>query len=137
MHQTKHPVMMNIFQLNRVKKHIHVSDETELAENFNDYFVNIASKLTEPIEHNDFSILREHINSKIPKNMHFELPDIDEHFIFKSLSTLDVSNSFGLDGIGPRLLKLASRAFTKGITYEGQSKSPWTLLITLASFECF
>ena len=31
-----------------------ISDETELAENFNDYFVNIASKLKEMIEHNDF-----------------------------------------------------------------------------------
>ena len=37
-----------------------ISDETEIAENFNDYFVNIASKLKEPIEHND--VLREHIN---------------------------------------------------------------------------
>ena len=115
MHQTKLPVKMNVFQLNREKKNI--SDETELAENLNDYFVNIASKLKEPIEHNDFSIMREHINSKIPENMHFELPDIDEHFVFKFLSTLDVSKSTGLDGIGPRLLKLASGAITKSITY--------------------
>ena len=50
--------------------------------------------------------------------MHFELPDIDEHFVFKFLSTLDdVSKSTGLDGIGPRLLKLASDAVTKSITY--------------------
>ena len=49
--------------------------------------------------------------------MHFELPDIDEHFVFKFLSMLDVSKSIDLDGIGPRLLKLASGAITKSITY--------------------
>ena len=59
-----------------------ISDETKLAEYFNEYFVNIASKLKELIEHNDVSILREHMNSKIPDNMHFELPDIDEPFVF-------------------------------------------------------
>ena len=93
-----------------------ILDETEKAENLNDYFVNIASKLKEPIEQN-FSILREHINSKIPENMHFELPDIDEPFVFRFLSALDVSKSTGLDGIGPRLLMLASGAVTKSITY--------------------
>ena len=65
---------MHIFQLNTVTK---LSlDETELAENIYDYFVNIASKLKKPIEHNDFEILREHINSKILENMHFELPTL-------------------------------------------------------------
>ena len=49
--------------------------------------------------------------------MHFELPDIDESFVFNLLSALDVSKSTGLDGIGPRLLKLASGAVTKSITY--------------------
>ena len=107
--------MMNIFSIKHGEKFI--SDETELVEIFNDYFVNIASKLKEPIEHNYFSILRGHINSKIPENMHFELPNTDEHFVFKFLSTLDVSKSASLDGIGSRLLKLASDAITKRITY--------------------
>ena len=49
--------------------------------------------------------------------MHFELPDIDEPFVFKFLSALNVSKSTDLDGIGPRSLKLASGAITKSITY--------------------
>ena len=49
--------------------------------------------------------------------MHFVLPDIDEPFVFKFLSALDVSKSTGLDGIGPRLFNLASGAITKNITY--------------------
>ena len=54
---------------------------------------------------------------KIPENMHFELPDIDEPFVFKFLSALDVSKSTGLHGIGTRLLKHASSAITKSIPY--------------------
>ena len=54
---------------------------------------------------------------KIPENMHFELPDIDEPFVFKFLSALDVSKSTGLHGIGTRLLKHASSAITKSISY--------------------
>ena len=49
--------------------------------------------------------------------MHFKLSDIDELFVFKFLSALDVSKSTALDGIGPRLLKLASGAITESITY--------------------
>ena len=101
-----------------------ISDETEIAKNFNGHFVNTASKLKEPIEHNDFSILREHINSKILENMHFELPDIDEPFVFKFSSALAVSKSTDLDG--------ASGAITKSIKYiankcisQGNFSSSW------------
>ena len=43
-----------------------VTDESVLAETFNDYFVNIASKLKEPITQPDFTKLTEFVNSKIP-----------------------------------------------------------------------
>ena len=49
--------------------------------------------------------------------MDFDLPDIGEPFVFKFLSALDISKSTGLDGIGPRLLKLACSAISKSITY--------------------
>ena len=45
------------------------------------------------------------------------LPELDENFVFKFLSTLDVSKATGLDGIGPKLLKLSSGIITKSITY--------------------
>ena len=77
---------------------------------------NIASKLKEPIE--DFT---QNIDTKIPRNVSFELPCITESFVYKFLSTLDVSKSTGLDGIGPRLLKLSSSVITKSITYIAQA----------------
>ena len=88
-----------------------------LAETFNDYFVNIASKLKEPITQPDFTKLREFVNSKILENVKFKLPDIDENYDFCFMSNLDISKSTGLDGIGPRLLKLSSGVITTSITF--------------------
>ena len=58
-----------------------------------------------------------YIQQKIPENVIFELPAIEENFVFKYLSTLDTSKATGLDGIGPRLLTISSRIITKSITY--------------------
>ena len=94
-----------------------ISDEFNLAERFNDYFINIAANLKEPIVESNFDDLQEHISQKIPDNVIFELPEIDENFVFRYLSTLDVSKATGLDGIGPKMLKLSSGIITKSITY--------------------
>ena len=89
-----------------------VSDDTELAGVFNDYFINIAANLKEPIEKTDLSKLKSYISTKVPDNFQFELPNIDENFVFNFLSTLDVSKATGLDGVGPRL-KLSSGIIAK------------------------
>ena len=94
-----------------------MTDESILAETFNDYFVNIASKLKEPMTPPDFTKLREFVSMKFLENIEFDLPEIDEKFVFNFLSTLDVSKSTGLDGIGPRLLKLSSGVITKSLTF--------------------
>ena len=93
-----------------------ISNDFDLAESFNDYFINVAANLKAPIEKNNFDDLRELIRLKIPDNVVFELPEIDDSFVFKYLSTLDVSKATGLDGIGPKLLKLSSGIITKSIT---------------------
>ena len=94
-----------------------ISNDFDLAENFNDCFINVASNLKEPLEQSPFNELKEHVNAKIPEDVHFELPELDENFVFKFLSTLDISKATGLDGIGPKLLKIASGIITKSITY--------------------
>ena len=94
-----------------------ISNDFDLAENFNDYFINVASNLKEPIEQSPFNELKEHVKAKIPDDVHFELPELDENFVFKFLSTLDISKATGLDGIGPKFLKISSGIFTKSITY--------------------
>ena len=61
--------------------------------------------------------MKEHVNAKIPEDVHSELLKLDENFVFKFLSTLDISKATGLDGIGPKLLKISSDIITKSITY--------------------
>ena len=77
-----------------------VSDDTELAGVFNDYFINIAANLKEPIENTDLSKLKSYISSKIPDNFQFELPDIDEK---------DELNSYRPISILPSLSKLLEK----------------------------
>ena len=89
-----------------------ISNDFDLAENSNDYFINVASNLKEPIEQSPFNELKEHVNAKLSEGVHFELPELDENFVFKFLSTLDISETTGLDGIGPKLLKISSGIIT-------------------------
>ena len=48
------------------------------------------------------------------------MPDTNENFVFKILSTLDVSKSTGLVSSGPRLLKILSPVTTNSITFIAQ-----------------
>ena len=73
-----------------------ITDTKEIADTFTD-LVNIASKLKEPIEDCDFTQLKEHIDTKIPSRVSFELPYITESFVYKFYQP----KSTGLDGIGP------------------------------------
>ena len=91
-----------------------------MADIFNEYSVNIASKRKEPIELCDFKDLKEHISAKLSENVYFKLPDINENCVFKFLSTLNVSESTGLDSIGPRLLNISSPVITNSIIFIAQ-----------------
>ena len=90
-----------------------MSDVTELAGVFNNYFINIAANLK---ENTDLSKLKSYISSKVPDNLHFEQPDIDVNFVFNFLSTLDVLTATDLDGARQRLLKLSSGIIAKSLT---------------------
>ena len=72
------------------------------------------------MEYGNFRKLQDYINSHIQENVQFEFFEIDEHFVYTFLSSLDTSKVTGLDGIGPRILKLSSRIITKSITYIAQ-----------------
>ena len=74
-----------------------IADHSDLAETCNAYFINIAVKLKEPIEYGNFRKLQDYINSHIPENIQFELPEVDEHFVYTFLSSLDTSKATGLE----------------------------------------
>ena len=86
-----------------------ITNESEVAKVFNNYFTNIASKLKEPIINSDFELLNRFIGSKVPSNIDFQIPFTNQTFIRNFLLNLNVRKSTGLDNIGPRILKLSAK----------------------------
>ena len=85
-----------------------ITKESELADIFNNYFVNIASKLKEPIVDSEFEELNMFVQSKVPNNVEFDIPFTNVGFVRQFLSNLNVTKSTGLDNIGPKILKLSA-----------------------------
>ncbi|MES9882038.1 MAG: reverse transcriptase family protein, partial [Sedimenticola sp.] len=93
------------------------TEKVNVANIFNNYFVNIASKLKENCSYSNSEELKAFINSNIPNNVNFSIPEINETFVYTFLSNLDLSKATGLDFIGPRLLKISSAHITNSVTY--------------------
>ena len=94
-----------------------ISDDQDIANIFNDYFVNIPSKLKEPIQPSEFKLLHNFVDSKVNDNTNFTIPFVNSSFVCNYLSNMDVTKATGLDCIGPRLLKIAPNVLTPSITY--------------------
>ena len=94
-----------------------ITNESDLSEIFNNYFINIASTLKEPIVETDFEPLNNYVSSKVPTDIDFEIPLTNHTFIRHFLSNLNVKKSTGLDNIGPRILKLTADVITPSILY--------------------
>ena len=94
-----------------------ITNESEVAEVFNNYFTNIASKLKEPIINSDFELLNSFIGSKVPSNTDFQITFTNQTFIRKFLLNLNVRKSTGLDNIGPRILKLSANVIAPTLLF--------------------
>ncbi len=93
-----------------------ISNVDDMSNLFNDYFVHVASKLKGPTRPSNFEHLRNSVDSKIPNETFFEIPEVSEQFVRKFLSRLDDSKATGLDNIGPRLLKMSANTIAGSIT---------------------
>ena len=94
-----------------------ITKDSEVAEVFNNYFINIASKLKEPVPNSDFIKLNNFIRSKVPNEIDFQIPFTNQTFIRKFLLNLNVRKSTGLDNIGPRILKLSANIITPSLEF--------------------
>ena len=92
-------------------------DPTQIANVFNEYFVNIATKLKEPVTSINHDKLKEFCDSKLPVDTKFVIPNIEKATVLKFLSNIDVNKATGTDSIGPRLLKLAAPYITEHVTF--------------------
>ena len=92
-------------------------DPTEMANTFNDFFVNVASKIKEPVIDTNHDQLKDFCKNKIPEGTKFEIPSIEILNVSKYLLNIDVTKATGTDNIGPRLLKIAAPYIVSEITY--------------------
>ena len=90
-----------------------------MANEFNNFFVNIASKLKEPVtnSNSNHEKLREFCEAKLPAETKFTIPLIQKETVSKFLSNIDINKATGIDMIGPRLLKLAAPFIDDEITF--------------------
>ena len=94
-----------------------IDDSTEMANEFNNFFVNIASKLKEPVVNADHDKLREFCQAKIPADAKFSIPPVQKDKVLKFLTNIDINKATGTDMIGPRLLKLSAPFIADEITF--------------------
>ena len=93
-----------------------ITDNADIANEFNNFFINIATNLSAPIPESDFKHIKDFVDNKVPKHTYFNIPLITEDKTRKYLSSLDISKATGLDQLGPRLLKMSTNIITSDIT---------------------
>lgn len=105
----------NIFSL-RINDKI-IENSQEIADEFNRFFVTVASKIKEPIVTSNFDKLKLFCERNAPDNTYFSIPLISYEYVEKYLKHIDITKSTGSDNIGPRLLKLAAPLISDSLTY--------------------
>ncbi|XP_060561384.1 uncharacterized protein LOC132721143, partial [Ruditapes philippinarum] len=93
-----------------------ITDPLKTAEVFNNYFIDIfksAPANCSNLLQEDEIKLHEFIEMHSKTDSPFTIPEITEQFIIKELQSLDFKKSTGLDGIGPKFLKMSSKIISK------------------------
>ena len=96
---------------------IHTEDPRDIANAFNNFFVNVAAKIKEPVLNQNHEKLKNFCQSKLSENTTFSISPIEKEKVSKLLSAMDTSKATGTDNVGPRLLKLAAPYISDDITY--------------------
>ena len=94
-----------------------IEDPTEMANKFNNFFVNVASTIKEPVINTNRDKLREFCHEKLPEGKKFVIPSIQKEKVSKFLTNIDINKATGTDMIGPRLLRLAAPLIADEITF--------------------
>ena len=91
----------------------------EVAFRLNNYFAKISELFSENDDEStpspDFTKLNDFITQRIPNNARFEIPFITETQVYEFINGLNIAKATGLDGIGPRILKLANNILAPSI----------------------
>ena len=95
------------------------TNSQDIAFKLNDYFASISEYInTNDVITSapDLTKLETYISSKIPLDTFFRIPKITVNQVSEFINGLNPAKATGLDGIGPRILKLASTVLSPSIT---------------------
>ena len=96
-----------------------ITDSHEIASKLNKFFTTISSRLTstkKSVQMDDLSKLINYVNEKVPTDTFFKIPLITTSQVTTYICNLDPGKSTGLDGIGPRILKMSCDIISPSIT---------------------
>ena len=82
------------------------NDMENIIEKLNLFISSIRDKLkaeeTSDTTSPDFTVLNDHVNSKVPSNIQCKVPLMKLTELISSIKSLDTTKATGLDGISPR-----------------------------------
>ena len=97
-----------------IKNNKNVENSKEIADAFNEYFVNIGPTLSKQISDVKEKSYKTFLLNKVSTSFNFELINVD--ILTKVIKSLKTKNSAGPDGISTKLLKYLSPALVKPLT---------------------
>ena len=89
----------------------------DIVDSFSQYFSSVYDNYQGSNEEYDPSVLDSNIKEKLENSPPLAFDFITEHDVYKTLDFLNVNKATGLDGIGPRILKLSAPIITKSVTH--------------------
>ena len=95
-----------------------ITNSHEIASQLNEYFATISKRLnnTESTSISDDILNINHfVRDKVPVNVEFQISHITTSQVSEFINKLDPSKATGLDGVGPRILKLACDVLSPSI----------------------
>ena len=95
-----------------------VTDSEVIATKLNSYFSSISKIINEhrdDTETIDADKLKSYVNSKVPENISFRIPLISTEKVKSYILKLDPTKATGIDGLGPKIIKLAAHALAPSI----------------------
>lgn len=95
-----------------------ITDSEDVATKLNEYFSSIAEILNDHIEEistfeNDKLI--NFVNYNVPENTYFMIPSITCEQVLAFINKLDSTKATGIDGLGPRIIKMAASILSPSI----------------------
>ena len=95
------------------------SDSQNIACKLNEYFASVCDQFSshnDSVDAPDMNKLNEYINSKVPSHVYFSVPYITTQQVIEFIRGLNPTKATGMDGLGPRILKMAAGVLAPSIT---------------------